>query len=612
MFIWLGNEKIPQVAGMGTLNIYMNQFPFDEYRSIQDYEKSLLQTYQVVVFNSVYSLRYWETFVHDWKKHLLANRLEVPQRALLYPPVAQISSTLSNLRDDKLINILMLGRFFEGRQSKRQADALRVFKKLKDALRVFKKLKRRFLEEPSKLLLPEPQLWLVGGQQPGHLHFTEKIQRQAKQIGDVHIIVDATPDQLHAIMANASVVWSMTGFGGEEDDPADSEHFGMACTEAMSTGAYPVLLNRGGLPEIICNDIQQIDDGTCTPLVGALASNDDEFVTHTLDFLLDESGQKSKWREASKSRASKFSAEMFVKRFMNIVHKGLFVPFWAQLRSIMRNNQEMVMLPRQATPYVAVIVEMRIDVVLPTVIRNQMAMLGCSWRLHIFLSKRNEAWLRSSLSDFENVEYTVLEQSDLNDSSYNNLLKQEWFWKQLGHGTEYALIFQLDCVMLKPGIEHFFIYDYIGAPWTSDNDIYFGINEAKVKIPPLNRSQRVGNGGFSLRKVSAMLHAILAYGKNTTDDEQEDVFFVRWLPRLGYTVAPLRAAATFSSEVPVSDASMPADGPLALHQTWLYMDNERIERLLSMLKQRHINKMVANRSRCQNDGIESIGRRPVT
>jgi glycosyltransferase involved in cell wall biosynthesis len=572
----------------------MNQFPFDGDREIQDHEKPCLQTYHAVIFNSYYSLGYWETFAHDWKKHLLANRLNVPQRLVLYPPVQQFPSSPPNAEGHRPVNILMMGRFFLGRQSKRQEDALRVFSQLK----------HRLLAEQYKWTnLPRPQLFLVGGQQPGHEDFTKKLVKHAEEIGDVHVVTDATPSQVYHIMANATVVWSMTGFGAEEDDPADAEHFGIAVTEAMSAGAYPILLNRGGLPEIVCEDTQAIFHGNCTPVVGALASSDEDFVSYTMEVLLDENDQASKWRIASKSRASRFSSAMFVKAFTNMVHKGSYLQFWTRLQNIMHDKQEMMVLPREVTPYVAVIVEMRIDVVLPTVIRNQMAMLGCMWRLHVFHGKRSEAWLHASLSDLKHVEYTLLEQNDLNDSSYNHLLKQAWFWKRLGDGTEYALVFQLDGIMLKPAIVQFLDYDYIGAPWTKDNDIYKGINEANVKILALKPSQRVGNGGFSLRKVRAMLHAIAVYGEQTTDDEQEDVFFVRWLPVLGYTVAPLHAAASFALEVPVDDTHMPAGGPMALHQSWLYTDQKRMDLYWEMLKERHASGMTMNRSMCKMDRI---------
>lgn len=35
----------------------------------------------------------------------------------------------------------------------------------------------------------------------------------------------------------------------------------------------------------------------------------------------------------------------------------------------------------------------------------------------------------------------------------------------------------MDAVLLRPGIEEFLRWDYIGPPWTETNSVYKGINE---------------------------------------------------------------------------------------------------------------------------------------
>ena len=55
-------------------------------------------------------------------------------------------------------------------------------------------------------------------------------------------------------MSRSSVVWSLTGGIGPNDNPADAEHFGIAVVEAMSVGNIPVLRARGGLQEIVAHN----------------------------------------------------------------------------------------------------------------------------------------------------------------------------------------------------------------------------------------------------------------------------------------------------------------------------------------------------------------------
>ena len=71
-----------------------------------------------------------------------------------------------------------------------------------------------------------------------------------KQVGNVEIRTNFGGAELAALMPRVAVVWSFTGGVGENTNPADSEHFGIAVVEAMSTGSIPVLVNRGGLREM--------------------------------------------------------------------------------------------------------------------------------------------------------------------------------------------------------------------------------------------------------------------------------------------------------------------------------------------------------------------------
>lgn len=77
-------------------------------------------------------------------------------------------------------------------------------------------------------------------------------------------------------------------------------------------------------------------------------------------------------------------------------------------------------------------------------------------------------------------------------SNYSKLLIQNFFYEYFNE-YKYILIYQLDCYVFKDNLDYFIEmdYNYYGAVWTYEN-LY------KV----------VGNGGLSLRKITAFLENI--------------------------------------------------------------------------------------------------------
>lgn len=56
-------------------------------------------------------------------------------------------------------------------------------------------------------------------------------------------------ENLVKLYGESSIYWHATGYG--EDDPVDMEHFGITTVEAMAAEAVPVVINKGGQPEIV-------------------------------------------------------------------------------------------------------------------------------------------------------------------------------------------------------------------------------------------------------------------------------------------------------------------------------------------------------------------------
>jgi len=81
---------------------------------------------------------------------------------------------------------------------------------------------------------------------------------------------------------------------------------------------------------------------------------------------------------------------------------------------------------------------------------------------------------------------------------YNRLLLRHLFYRFFS-GYRFMLVYQLDCLVFRDELERFVDmgFDYIGSPWF--------MNEA---LELVQAPVSVGNGGFSLRKVSTARHVL--------------------------------------------------------------------------------------------------------
>jgi hypothetical protein len=113
--------------------------------------------------------------------------------------------------------------------------------------------------------------------------------------------------------------------------------------------------------------------------------------------------------------------------------------------------------------------------------------------------------------------------------SYSRLLLSEGFYGRFV-GFEFILMLQSDAIMLTDDLDFWLAqpFDYIGAPWpdgielTVQRDRFCGENHRRVRT-------HVGNGGFSLRRVSKCLALIHEFpemnAKFTEVGTNEDSYF---------------------------------------------------------------------------------------
>jgi hypothetical protein len=180
-----------------------------------------------------------------------------------------------------------------------------------------------------------------------------------------------------------------------------------------------------------------------------------------------------------------------------------------------------------------VIVEPRNDPLLILVIKNFMFLLQTrGWRLIVFHGSKNETMVRDALEEWPNVIMYNMNVDNLKTESYSMFLMSADFWRRLlDYGCKYALIFQMDTILLNPNLDPFLVYDYVGAPWVNK---YGGIV--------------CGNGGLSLRHVETMFAITETCPIYHGQLHFEDIFFSYWCKKKGYHVPSREIASQFSVE----------------------------------------------------------------
>ena len=135
--------------------------------------------------------------------------------------------------------ILHVGRFFKGLHCKRQDMLVEMFKKL-----VNQGLKNW-------------RLVLVGTVDPGaeSRQYAEAVSRSAAGY-PIEIKYETSLRQLKEWYASAKIYWHATGYGIDEElHPELVEHLGLSTVEAMSAGAVPVVISKGGQSEIVSDGV---------------------------------------------------------------------------------------------------------------------------------------------------------------------------------------------------------------------------------------------------------------------------------------------------------------------------------------------------------------------
>lgn len=195
-----------------------------------------------------------------------------------------------------------------------------------------------------------------------------------------------------------------------------------------------------------------------------------------------------------------------------------------------------------------------------------------NWVCKIYTSKKGLQYYKKHLGRYADIiQEPLLDVNVFHIDIYNELLKSRGFWK--GMKAERCLIIQDDGVILRPGIEQFLQFDYVGAPWADA----VGNEYLKNEVNP----DMVGNGGLSLRSVPRMIEVIekfesekrLLFFKNI-NIIPEDVYFSKGLKKIGANLPTTENALAFSSEQLCYMES------LGFHKLWGYFNSTVVKQYL--------------------------------
>ena len=209
---------------------------------------------------------------------------------ILYPPVD--INKFSSVKNKKNI-ILSVGRFDNVLNAKKQDVLIQAFQKLLDSCKT----------KDWKLILAGGSL-----EDPEHNAYLKYLKEIAKNY-PIEFMINPKFADLCDLYSVSSIYWHAAGYDVDENkNPEKTEHFGITIVEAMASGLVPVVINKGGIPEII-NDNDN----------GFLWDSSEELIQKTKE-LINSPEQRQKMSAAAIEFCQTFSKENFEKQLLMLIN----------------------------------------------------------------------------------------------------------------------------------------------------------------------------------------------------------------------------------------------------------------------------------------------------
>ncbi len=218
-----------------------------------------------------------------------ATRLYHRPSVVLYPPVDVDKFKPSKFKKN---HILSVGRFDNILNAKKQDVLIKAFATVS-----------------SKN--PDWKLILAGGStqaahQNAYLHY---LRQQALDL-PVKFVVNPPFNKLKKLYSKAKIYWHATGFKvNQQTHPEATEHFGITVVEAMAAGLVPIVVKKGGLPEIITHSQNGFHWNGLNDLID------------NTQILINQPKKIKQMRQSALQDCQKFSKHSFEKQLLTLIKK---------------------------------------------------------------------------------------------------------------------------------------------------------------------------------------------------------------------------------------------------------------------------------------------------